>query len=126
MLGKAVKLFPTYAWLSCVIEIIVTSVKGPTLQRKPYTKQPLEVSYEKIYCVKHFFRSTVNLMPDIAIDVDAETSGGQVSTDFVVASVIQGKIPKNRLKGNINGGGTLLKLHTSAGSIRLQKAADAG
>ena len=30
-------------------------------------------------------------MPDIAIDVDAETSGGQISTDFVVASVIQGK-----------------------------------
>ena len=65
-------------------------------------------------------------MPDIAIDVDAETSGGQVSTDFAVASVIQGKVPKNRLKGSINGGGPLLKLHTSAGSIRLQKAADAG
>ena len=65
-------------------------------------------------------------MPDIAIDVDAETSGGQVSTDFVVALVIQGKVPKNRLKGSINGGGPLLKLRTSAGSIRLQKAADAG
>ncbi|MYC76853.1 DUF4097 domain-containing protein [Candidatus Poribacteria bacterium] len=67
---------------------------------------------------------TVTLIPDIAIDVDAETHGGHVSTDFAVASVIQGKVPKNKLKGNINGGGPLLKLHTSGGNIHLQKAAD--
>ncbi len=67
---------------------------------------------------------TVNLIPDIAIDVDAETSGGRVSTDFAVASVIQGKVPKNRLKGRINGGGPLMKLRTSGGSIRLQKVSD--
>ena len=65
---------------------------------------------------------TVTLLPNIAIDVDAETSGGHVSTDFVVTSVIQGKVPRNRLKGSINGGGPLLKLRTSGGSIRLQKA----
>lgn len=67
---------------------------------------------------------TVTLIPDIAIDVDAETSGGNVSTDFTVASVIQGKVPKNRLKGSINSGGSLMKLRTSGGNIRLQKAAD--
>ncbi len=67
---------------------------------------------------------TVTLTPDIAIDVDAETSGGRVSTDFVVTSVVQGKVPKNRLKGSINGGGPLLKLRTSGGSIHLQKAED--
>ena len=67
---------------------------------------------------------TVTLIPDIAINLDAETSAGRVSTDFAVTSVIQGKVPKNRLKGSINGGGPLLKLRTSAGSIRLQKAAD--
>lgn len=67
---------------------------------------------------------TVTLIPDIAIDVDAETSGGRVSTDFAVASIIQGKVPRNRLKGSINGGGPLLKLHTSGGNIYLQKAAD--
>ena len=64
---------------------------------------------------------TVTLMPDIAIDLDAETSAGSVSTDFTVASVIRGKVRKNRLNGSINGGGPLLKLRTSAGSIRLQK-----
>ena len=67
---------------------------------------------------------TVTLMSDIAIDVDAQTSAGRVSTEFAVASVIRGKVPKNRLKGGINGGGPLLKLRTSAGSIRLQKAAN--
>lgn len=67
---------------------------------------------------------TVTLIPDIAIDVDAETSGGRVSTEFAVASVVQGKVPRNRLKGSINGGGPLLKLHTSGGNIHLQKAAD--
>ena len=67
---------------------------------------------------------TVTLRSDIAIDVDAQTSAGRVSTEFAVASVIRGKVPKNRLKGGINGGGPLLKLRTSAGSIRLQKAAN--
>ncbi len=67
---------------------------------------------------------TLTLIPDITVDVEAETSGGRVSTDFVVESVIQGKVPKNKLKGSINGGGPLLKLHTSGGNIRLQKTAD--
>lgn len=67
---------------------------------------------------------TVTLIPDVTVDVDAETSAGSVSTDFAVASIIQGKFPKNRLKGSINGGGPLLKLRTSAGSIRLQRAGD--
>ena len=62
----------------------------------------------------------VTLIPDIAIDVDAETSAGHVSTDSAVVSAIQGKVPKNKLKGSINGGGPLLKLRTSAGGIRLQ------
>ena len=65
---------------------------------------------------------TLTLIPDIAINLDAETRAGRVSTDFAVTSVIQGRIPKNRLRGSINGGGPLLKLRTSAGSIRLQKA----
>lgn len=67
---------------------------------------------------------TLTLIPDIAVDVDAKTSGGRVSTDFIVESAIQGKVPKNRLTGSINGGGPLLKLHSSGGNIHLQKAAD--
>lgn len=67
---------------------------------------------------------TVALIPDIAVDVEAKTSGGHVSTDFAVESVIQGKVPQNRLEGSINGGGPLLKLRTSGGNIHLQKKED--
>lgn len=64
----------------------------------------------------------VTLIPDIAVDVEADTSGGRVATDFAVESAIQGKVPKNRLKGSINGGGPLLKLRTSGGNIHLESA----
>ena len=67
---------------------------------------------------------TVTLIPDIAVDVEAKTSGGRVLTDFAVESTIQGKVPKNRLEGRINGGGPLLKLRTSGGNIHLQKRSD--
>ena len=67
---------------------------------------------------------TFTLIPDIAVDVEAKTSGGRISTDFAVESTIQGKVPQNRLEGSINGGGPLLKLRTSGGNIHLQKATD--
>ena len=53
----------------------------------------------------------------IGIDVDAQTNRGSISSDFVV----QGTHSKNSLKGKINRGGTLLKLRTASGDIRLQK-----
>ena len=64
---------------------------------------------------------TVYLVEGIAVDVDARTSGGHVSTDVPIAVVVQGKINRNRLQGAINGGGPLLKLRTSGGSIHLRK-----
>lgn len=67
---------------------------------------------------------TVTLISNIALDIDAKTSDGRVSTDFSMASGFQGKTPKNRLKGKINGGGPLLKLRTSDGKIHLRKAAN--
>ena len=67
---------------------------------------------------------TVDLLSDVAVDIAAKTSGGNVSTDFAVESVLQGKPPKNRLEGTINGGGPLMTLRTSGGNIHLQKIAD--
>ena len=67
---------------------------------------------------------TCTLTPDVAVDLEAKTSGGLVSTDLAVESIIHGKTPKNRLEGRINGGGPLLKLRTSGGNIHLQRAAD--
>ena len=59
----------------------------------------------------------VTLRPHIAIDVDAQTQG-KISSDFVIQS--QDAIEENRLKGTLNGGGPLLKLHASDGEIRLK------
>ncbi len=59
---------------------------------------------------------TVELPADVKLDVDAETSGGRVRTDFSV----EGRKSKNWLRGQISGGGPLLYLRTSGGSILIQ------
>lgn len=61
----------------------------------------------------------VRLARDIAVDLEAGTSGGSVYTDFPVT--MEGKINKRKIKSPINGGGPLLYLHTSGGSIRIKK-----
>jgi DUF4097 and DUF4098 domain-containing protein YvlB len=64
---------------------------------------------------------TIAFAEKVAVDVDASTSGGRVSTDLPVVSVVQGEQRKNELKGKINGGGPLVKAHTSGGNVRLAK-----
>jgi len=51
--------------------------------------------------------------------VEAGTSGGRIHTDFPVT--LKGKIDPRKLQATINGGGPLLYLHTSGGSIYLKK-----
>jgi hypothetical protein len=63
---------------------------------------------------------TVNLPADAAFAVDAETSGGGVRSDFEVAGSAPGK-KTQRLRGAVNGGGPLIRLRTSGGSITLSK-----
>jgi len=64
---------------------------------------------------------TVTLGEKFDVDVDARTSGGRVSSDLPVATVVRGEQKKNELQGKINGGGPLITAHTSGGSVRLQK-----
>ena len=52
----------------------------------------------------------------IGVDIDAQTQG-EILSDFSIQP--QGDTKENRLKGTLNGGGPLLKLHSSAGEIRL-------
>ena len=59
----------------------------------------------------------VTLGPHIAIDIDAQTQG-KISSDFSIQP--QDEITENLLKGTLNGGGPLLKLHASTGEIRLK------
>ena len=49
----------------------------------------------------------------------ASTSNSSISSDFDVTT--HGTLSKNHLEGDINGGGPLLDLTTSNGSIKLQK-----
>jgi hypothetical protein len=62
---------------------------------------------------------TVYLAENVAVNVDAGTSGGSIHTDFPLT--LQGKISKQKLKAQINGGGPELSLHTSGGSIYIKK-----
>ena len=59
----------------------------------------------------------VTLIPQVAVNLDAQTSGGRISTDFQV----QGRIAKDRVQGTINGGGALLKLWHSPPVIYVWK-----
>jgi hypothetical protein len=52
------------------------------------------------------------------LDLDAHTSSGRVHTDFPV--VVQGTLDRGTLKSPINGGGPLLHLRTSGGSITIR------
>jgi hypothetical protein len=59
---------------------------------------------------------TAYLMEDIQIELNASTSGGRVKSDFEV----NGRVKKQSIKGDINGGGPKLTLKTSGGSVRIK------
>jgi DUF4097 and DUF4098 domain-containing protein YvlB len=61
----------------------------------------------------------VKMASNIAVDLDAQTSGGSVSTDFPVT--VQGAMKKNELHSKVNGGGPKVTLGTSGGSIHIKK-----
>lgn len=106
-------------WLGNIGRNVTARTSGGSIQAamatQPQSECSLRTSGGAITCT---------LIPDVAVDLEVKTSGGRASTDFAVESTIQGKVPKNRLEGSINGGGPLLKLRTSGGNIHLQKASD--
>jgi hypothetical protein len=61
----------------------------------------------------------IRLNPGAAVHVDAKTSGGSVKTELPLTVV--GEFKRGRLEGDLNGGGPLLHLRTSGGSIRLKE-----
>lgn len=63
----------------------------------------------------------VSLADGIAVDIDAETHGGHVVTDFSVLVKAQGEFKGSALRGKINGGGPLVLLRTSGGNIHIEK-----
>ena len=63
---------------------------------------------------------TVSLAKNVHVNLDASTSGGGVSTDFPVPYT--GDRHQSELRAPLNGGGPLLYLHTSGGSINVRRA----
>jgi DUF4097 and DUF4098 domain-containing protein YvlB len=62
---------------------------------------------------------TLRLTEGTSIDIDAKASGGRVRTDLDIER--EGAESKTKLKGELNGGGPLVTLRTSAGSIKILK-----
>jgi len=63
---------------------------------------------------------SVSLPRDAHVNLEASTSGGAVSTDFPVPYT--GDRHQRELRTPLNGGGPLLYLHTSGGSINVRRA----
>jgi DUF4097 and DUF4098 domain-containing protein YvlB len=61
----------------------------------------------------------VTLAPGLALDIDAHTSGGDVSTEMPVTII--GKQEESTLNAKLNGGGPRLVLRSSGGDIRVAR-----
>jgi len=62
---------------------------------------------------------TLRLPEDLAVDLDAWTSDGSVSVDLPM--LVQGTQGRNRVHGRLNGGGPLLEVRTSDGSVHISR-----
>ena len=62
---------------------------------------------------------SLSLPSNIQASLSARTTNGSVSTDFPVT--VQGTFRKNRLEGDLNGGGASLDLKTTNGSIKIRE-----
>ncbi len=61
---------------------------------------------------------TVVIARNVGATIDASTSGGDVECDLAVT--VSGKISESRVKGTVNGGGSLIYAHTSGGNVRIK------
>jgi DUF4097 and DUF4098 domain-containing protein YvlB len=61
----------------------------------------------------------IELPKDFSADLEARAGDGQIKCDYPVT--ISGSVDKHRLIGKINGGGSLLKVQSSDGSINITK-----
>ena len=60
----------------------------------------------------------IDLPDDAAFDLDAESSSGSINVDHPVT--VRGEVSKKHLRGTVRGGGELLRVETSSGSIRIE------
>jgi DUF4097 and DUF4098 domain-containing protein YvlB len=60
----------------------------------------------------------IRLPEDAAFTLDAETGSGGIDIGYPVT--VEGKISKRHLRGDVGGGGHLLRIDTGSGSIRIE------
>jgi Putative adhesin len=63
---------------------------------------------------------TLEVPAELAADVDLHTGDGHIDLDMPVTT--SGKVRENEVRGKLNGGGSLLTIHTGDGSIHLRKS----
>lgn len=63
---------------------------------------------------------TATIDKTAALRLDASTSGGRVNADGLTLTLQTGGQKRNELKGDVNGGGPLLKLRSSGGDISIK------
>ncbi len=56
---------------------------------------------------------------DLAADMDVDTGDGHIDSDIPIT--VQGSLSRDHLRGTMNGGGPLFRIHTGDGSIHLSK-----
>ena len=64
-------------------------------------------------------RIDLALPTELAAFIDANSRDGQISTSIPLA--VQGIIGKSQLRGNMNGGGKTMSIHSGDGAIRLKQ-----
>jgi DUF4097 and DUF4098 domain-containing protein YvlB len=60
----------------------------------------------------------IHLPESAAFELDAKSSSGDIKVDHPVT--VQGRLDKDRVKGAVRGGGSLLKVRTGSGDIRIR------
>jgi len=63
---------------------------------------------------------TLRIPSTLSADVELRTGDGRI--DFDVPITTQGAIGRNRINGKLNGGGNLISVHTSDGSIHIGRS----
>ena len=63
---------------------------------------------------------TLTVPPDAAFDLDARTSSGSIDSVHPVTMEVTGKVDKRRIQGKVRGGGPLIDVSCSSGSIRIR------